>query len=173
MQVPERMKRFPLWLGRYPIHYTVMVENGVPQFNQVSRGKQIQAARKNLCHLCGQRMSAPYWFLCGETDVEQKATKDGPMHEECARYAIVICPFLANPHYVGKVPAVKGQGPSTVKALIEMGATGPVVRPPKIALCTADSYMSDLKPQYPIFVVGQWTSVDWSAVPSREEVVCA
>ena len=167
-EIPDRMKRFPLWMDRYPIHFTVAIENGVPLFNQVSRLRQLEAAAKNLCHLCGQRLLAPYYFICSERDVKDKACKDGPMHLECAMYAIKACPFLANPDYTGKRPAIQDAGPSTAAALIAMDATGPVVRPSRIALCTANSYcLEDKKSQYPLFIVPDWLTVDWSVIPSK------
>lgn len=166
--VPDRLKKFPLWKDRYVIHYTVFTKDGIPIFNQVARGKQVLAAKRNWCQLCGERMSAPYWFIGGESNVESRQVLDGPMHEECACYACAACPFLANADYVGKVPAVQGAGFAVAKALVELEAMSPVERPARLALCSALAYRADLRPQFPVWFVSEWATVDWNVMPTRE-----
>jgi hypothetical protein len=169
--IPGRMKRFPLWMGRYPIHFTVAkAPDGTPLFREVDRRRQVEADRKCLCHLCGYAIWPPFWFVCSPEHIDGKTTMtDGPMHEECARYAIAACPFLANPNYNGKVDVAEGAGPSTKAALDAMGVTGPVVRPARMALCSTSRYRSEVDRQFPLWYVTQWDSIDWTVIPERQE----
>lgn len=167
--IPERMKRFPLWKDRYPIFFTVArTPDGKPEFRKVSRARQLEADRKSLCHLCGQKLQPPYWFICAPMEVEGKATKDGPMHEECACYAIAACPFLSNPHYVGHDPMASGNPAVLMYLIRHQEASGPPVRPYKLALCSAPKFRADFSEQYPFFYVTGWLSVDYTALPSRD-----
>lgn len=168
--VPERMKRFPLWKGRYPIHFTVAkARDGTPIFREVSRSRQVEAEKKGLCHLCGLTLWAPYWFIAGDKEVEQKSLTDGPMHEECARYAIAACPFLANPNYRGNHDVREGASPKVLEWMAKHGVSGPVERPSRLALCSASRYRSNLKEQYPLFYVEEWSSIDWTAIPQKRQ----
>lgn len=163
MDIPERLQRFPLWRGKYPVFFTVSCHpDGSPDFKTLSRDRQLQCAAKNLCFLCGQRMTAPYWFIVHEQEVDSRRILDnGPMHEECARYACGTCPYLINARYHSKTFVDQEGNPA-----------GRV----RIALCSAGSYSCDsrwesgIPRQHPYFQAGEWLSIDWEAVPQPEEI---
>lgn len=57
MEIPECLKKFPLWKDRFPIHFTVWVdEEGVPNFKVMHERRREEAFVKNLCHICGDSL---------------------------------------------------------------------------------------------------------------------
>lgn len=157
MEIPERLQRFPLWKGRFPIFFTVSKHpDGSPNFRLVSREKQVEAINRNLCHVCVQKLTAGvYWFIVYESEMEDRETLDGPMHEECVRYACATCPFLVNPYHMRK-------------NYPQLGSTNGRER---VALCSTGSYRGEHKHrQRPVFRAGPWLSTDWTAVPQPEKI---
>ena len=175
--IPDRMKKFPLWKGKYPMFYTLSKNaDGTPNFKAVSRSKQIEAIGKNLCHICGEKLTLPYWFILLGEEVEHRHTRDGPMHRECAVYAGQTCPFLSNPY--ARRTFIKPEGLSSVEMmdhnlLVEMmdhnllGAGA--LREARIAVCSTNNYsVADMTERYPMFIVGNLIEVDWSIIPERK-----
>lgn len=167
--IPDRLKKFPLWRGKYPIFYVVTVHNGEPLFTVLSRAKQVEATNKNLCHICGERMSPPYYFIGGPMCMKYRRFNDGPMHKECAEYAAKACPFLANPLAKYKAnPPVSHQN-EVFKAFAK-DAKGEM-RPAKMCVAATMKYEGFVKGrQYPEFVAGEWVEMDWNIIPQREEM---
>lgn len=167
VEIPERMKRLPLWMGKYPILATLEVKDGVPNFAILSRKRQVECTQKNLCHICGQKMWAPYWFVLSAGEYVEKATMtNGPGHEECMKYACRVCPYLMNANYVGKRPV-----PATNHYVIEKGLAGKPIgpRPVKLALVSTMKYRANIKEQYPTFYLDEYETVDWEICPQRPE----
>jgi hypothetical protein len=170
--IPDRMKRFPLWKGMFPIFYTVArTPEGKPEFRKVSRARQIEAERKGLCHLCGQTLWTPFWFICYDQEVKIGRSKDGPMHKECAEYACKACPFLSQPGYVGHDPREASKNNPLVLAYLDKHPQmdAPPVRPARMALCSASRYKSDLTDRYPVFSVVEWDTMDWDILTFSPE----
>lgn len=167
--IPERLRRFPLWKGKFLIHFTVHVNrDGTPDFKAVHSVNRAQALAKNWCHLCGQRMEPPYAFIGGPLCHTNRVFIDGPMHEECARYACKVCPYLANPNgdHSDKPPNLDDHH---IAVTHEMAAPG---RPAKMGLFFADSYQSIRSPDGVVIKAGPWLRVDWTAMPERIESAC-
>lgn len=160
--VPDRMKHLPLWRGRFPIHFTVFVDPKTkePDFKVVNTANKKEALAKNLCHLCGQRMSPPYAFIGGLLCHRNRLFVDGPMHEECARYATKACPYLANADGGHSLREAR-VGDDHVAVTIEGAAPG---RPHKMALMFTDGY--DVQGEF--IKARFWTSVEWDAMPERK-----
>lgn len=169
--IPERLKKFPVYNG-YPVFFVVAKNSaGKPQWKQLDRLKQIQCANQNLCSICGERMlTGVFWFVVGPDEHEGKCTTNGPMHEECARFSCAICPYLANANYRGSDNVLDHAGPSAAKYLIDHNMTGELIRPDKIALCSATSYTSKLDEQYPWWFVKEWSTTDWTVCPQKPTV---
>jgi hypothetical protein len=92
--MPARLQARPTFHGM-PIPYTVYVdEAGVPDFRMNWRERMAEAVERGLCVLCGQRLGRRKVFVGGPSSIQHGQFVDGPMHEECARYAIGICPYL-------------------------------------------------------------------------------
>lgn len=169
MEIPNRLKKFPLWRNKYPFFYTLLVENGIPQFKQQDRQKQIIASRFGLCHLCGEPLGNPLYFILATPDIEAKMTAtNGPMHLECAQYAISICPFLANPNYQSNSIKEIQLGVKGLKQLRSLGIEPEIARS-RTALCAAREYSADIRGQFIIFRVKEWLLIDYDAVPNLSE----
>ncbi len=180
--IPDRLKRFPLWRGRFPIHYTVWVgPDGEPDFKVMHERRREECFNKNLCHLCGQRMSAPYALIGGPLCVDGMAFVDGPMHPECATYAALVCPFLSSPQgkYRAEIPTFDEQADGSYIKVYDNVSN---IRPAKMALCLVESYRVVRNPptghqsggphatnptapnQLTVRVTG-YISVDWDLMP--------
>jgi hypothetical protein len=166
--IPDRMKKFPLWKGLYPIFYTVMMENGKPNFRVVSRARQIECANQNKCHMCGERMKPPYYFIGGPGSISSRHFSDGPMHKECAEYAAKACPFLSNPHARYSIQPVAKEH-TNFEYVINHAIDAGTIRPAEMAVAWTDSYRANLTGQYPDFHAGTWIGIDWEIIPPRKD----
>jgi len=100
--IPETMKRLPLDKRGLPIPYVVLRDNSGEAHFTVNDASRVQeAAFRQLCHICGQRLKNTKWFVGGPLSAFHPAGayNDGPMHDECVHYALRVCPWLAVPHY--------------------------------------------------------------------------
>jgi hypothetical protein len=106
IEIPKRLRTRPRDRRGYPVPFSVYIDRtGRPQFTITDPVKLRACIGKRLCGLCGGRIDAGYWFVGGERCFthELGAFIDPPMHEECARYAIRVCPFLAAPSYAKRI----------------------------------------------------------------------
>lgn len=168
--VPDRMKRFKLWKGRYPIHYTVFcLPDGTPQFKVVSRPRQIECIKKNLCHLCGQRLNTGrYYFIGGPDTMRHRHFIDGPMHQECGEFAARACPFLANPHATYR--EIDNPNLTNVVQIAENNTQVGEPRPARMCLAWSKTCREEYDgKQYPVFIAGPWEGMDWDIMPPRVE----
>lgn len=93
-------------LGRdrrgYPIPVGVYRdEDGRPHFTINDEPKRQRHMRNGICPLCGGKLYRGRWFVGGPRAAFHPygAYIDPPMHTECVRYALQVCPFLAAPSY--------------------------------------------------------------------------
>lgn len=103
-EVPKRMRTLPRDRRGFPVPFVVLVDDaGRPHFTVNDVRKVARAARTRLCAICGKRMAAAegYWFVGGPGSALHPGGRylDGPTHEECARFALAVCPYLAAPRY--------------------------------------------------------------------------
>ena len=92
----ERLKDRPRF-GRYPVPWFVTLKNdkGDPEFRIIDPARQIQAIREKLCWVCGSPLRPKHFaFVIGPMCSVNRVSSDFCMHEECAEYAVLICPFL-------------------------------------------------------------------------------
>ena len=83
-----------------PIPYVSVHDDGEDgqqrvDYVAINGARVLECARDRLCGLCGQGLG--YWiaFLGGPRAAEHRRYLDPPMHEECARAAIALCPHIA------------------------------------------------------------------------------
>src|SRR5437868_4997258 len=97
--IPERLSKFPFYKG-YLVHYTVYIgDDNVPDFRTTDEAKRRKCMENEWCFLCGQPLTKPMIFIGGPISVMNRVFHDGPMHDECAKYAVKVCPYLSNPNY--------------------------------------------------------------------------
>lgn len=81
----------------YPIPASVQFVNGVPDFAAVDPQKWLRLYKIRGCGICGQAMHGRVFFVGGPLCETNRLFYDHPMHEDCAKYALMVCPFLAIP----------------------------------------------------------------------------
>lgn len=99
MSIPDFLAHLDVEPRRkLPVPFSnVILPNGQPDFTTIDAGKIVACAKRRLCGVCGKALG--YWvaFLGGPKSAESRAYLDPPMHEECARAAVELCPFIAMP----------------------------------------------------------------------------
>lgn len=97
-----------------PITFTSLVlPDGRHDFTRMEMSRWFQCVDQRLCMLCGQKLVKKMWFIGGPLCMHNRFFFDLGMHEECARFALLVCPYLAVRSYThAKVRAIKsGDGP--------------------------------------------------------------
>lgn len=93
--IPERIKLRPTY-GAHPVPFTTWRNptTDVPDFRVIDTARQIEAIEHRLCGICGQKMD--YWvaFIGGPMAIAARQFRDPAMHDDCARFAAIACPFL-------------------------------------------------------------------------------
>lgn len=93
--IPERLAARPVWRG-FPIPYVTHVNSlGVPDFKVHDEKRKLKVALELLCQLCGSPLGDDINFLAFQQMVWRGRTGEPPLHDECARFALETCPFLA------------------------------------------------------------------------------
>lgn len=108
--IPPRLAKRPRDKRGYPIPYSAYIDSkGNPQFtvNDIPRGRLI--SRNDLCPLCGEPNTRGRWFVGGSLPAYHKDGLyiDAPMHNDCAHYALMVCPFIAVPSYAHRIEDAK------------------------------------------------------------------
>lgn len=89
-----------------PVPYA-MIQNPPSQIT-VDPARSYHCLQHKLCAVCGDKLKNIKWFIGGYRTMVYRVFVDGPMHEECARYALQVCPFLSNPKQKYRVKALPG-----------------------------------------------------------------
>lgn len=135
--MPKTMASLPTYQG-WPVPWFVEVIGGVVDFSIVSEKKRIASIGYRLCWICGSAIPDPSWiaFIGSNASVEQRIFFDPGCHEECARYAARVCPYLSNGRRWTNESEFK-------KKLSQFGwetKTFKPTVPDKMAICTVREY---------------------------------
>lgn len=91
----------PAWCeGRPRFHgvvipFSVFIKpDGVPDFKVTNHQHWQRCVNEKLCGVCGQPMTGTMFFIGGDRSLVSRTFFDPAMHEDCARYAFAVCPFL-------------------------------------------------------------------------------
>jgi hypothetical protein len=106
--IPERMAQLPRDPRGYPIPFIVLRDaDNRPHFTINDTTSVEFAIRHDLCAICGSKLFRGRWFVGGTGSAfhEHGAYIDGPVHGDCAEYALQVCPYLAAPKYAGRLDA--------------------------------------------------------------------
>ena len=174
--VPAQLKNFPLNKGMYLIHYTVFVDaDGNPDFKVIDEKKRMHALTYDLCHLCGKSLNRPVVFIGGEKSAKTLVFMDGPMHEDCALYAVKVCPYLANP-YFGDAEKLRTRGEASMQKHAQRGTVTTTYeevepgRPAKMALVYAERYYCAQTPSGAVVILARdINKIDYNTIPKRIE----
>jgi hypothetical protein len=105
--IPAPLDKRPRDRRGLPIPWVNLIDAaGKPHFTINDHEKVEQAARESLCGLCGERLTNGGWFVGGPLCFgERGAFVDPHMHEDCAKYALQVCPFIAVKGYNKRIDA--------------------------------------------------------------------
>lgn len=170
VEIPRALRKRPKDRRGYPIPFIVLIDaNKRPHFTINNGDRVMIAGRKKLCGLCGEKLrgdialvGGPICFLS-----PMGAFSDPPMHAECARYAIRVCPYLAAPSYGRRIDDKTLQpGATPGGVMIKTDIAVAEDRPVAFMLGTTDSYEMIFRPDgAPLFrCAGRWTDLEvWQA----------
>jgi hypothetical protein len=105
-EMPYRIARLPRDRRGYPIPWNVLLGVGeAPLFTVNDTSKHLEAIRRELCPICGERLGSWRWFVGGIRSAfdPRGAYYDLPGHRDCERYALQVCPYLSAPVYLGRI----------------------------------------------------------------------
>jgi hypothetical protein len=100
--LPDRMKSLPRDHRGFPIFAMAYRDpSGRAHFTVNDESIRTRMVEDDLCSICGKPLLRGRWFIGGEKSAfhPNGAYIDPPMHAECARYALKVCPYLASPSY--------------------------------------------------------------------------
>jgi hypothetical protein len=171
--IPDRLKGFPLFRGKFLVHYTVYVgADGQPDFKVVHEANRIKALEERLCHLCGKPLGKLMVLIGGPLSVQNRMFMDGPMDPECAEYAAKVCPYLANPNHGHSNAAPKHSKEDDTTIIVHEDI--PKGRPARMAMYYTNGYDPVRVPQMDNAILIQaWApiKIDWDFMPKGEESV--
>lgn len=104
--IPDRMKHLRRDERGYPIPVMALIQSdGKPIFNVNDEAVRQRVIIKDLCSLCGSKLYRGHWFAGGPASAftAEGVYVDPPMHAECVRYAMQVCPWLAAPNYSRRI----------------------------------------------------------------------
>lgn len=98
---PTRVLALPRDRRGYPVPWFVAwIDSGSgrePDFRVIAPGKIDQAITRQLCWICGTRITGNYTFVIGPMCAVNRISAEPPSHRDCAIFAARACPFLARP----------------------------------------------------------------------------
>jgi hypothetical protein len=93
--IPARLAKRPRDQRGYPIPYIVLVDGQGVHFEVTDPRPWLKCVRFYRCGLCGELLGPSWCFIGGPRSLANRLFTDPAMHEECARYALAVCPYLA------------------------------------------------------------------------------
>lgn len=163
-QINERVARLPKWRGIPVPFFVTWREDGVPDFKVVSESNRMKCATERLCWICGEKLLAWVVFIGGPASAKSRLYVDGPMHDECARDAVKLCPFLAGRTDYAKEISLEKHAPTTE---IRHTRTENVVAPEEVVLYKTRQFAVERVPDGWLFRVGVARSI--THIPRRPE----
>lgn len=133
--IPARMAGLPRDKHGYPIFWTAYVDaHGVPDFRVLEMPRVFRALKYRRCGMCGEPISGRTFCLIGARDnVAELRGTDPPMHEDCARFALAVCPFLSG-------SSTRRSGKALGSDTVELATDFERDAPPEVGLIFTRSY---------------------------------
>jgi len=156
--MPPAVRNRPRDHRGYPVFFVVEPRGGVPgdgrvDFRVLQLDRYTACAREHRCGVCGKSLHRLMWFIGGPMCVQNRVFGDAPMHEACARYALLVCPHLRNPaHHYSKAPAPGTEGDPNV-----------ILRKPEriVLYACVDYTLTPTQEGKPVLIVAPARVVEW------------
>lgn len=158
IRIPEKLAQRPRDTRGYPVPAGVLVDaQGKPDFKTTDVSRWVYLVKQNRCGLCGEPLGRHKAFIGGPKSHESRLFTDLPMHRDCARYALQVCPYLAAPRFKYAETLTEHEGFIVSKTDIVS-----TVRPDKFCMAIATDYQVRLAPDNtPVLQATPWTSTEW------------
>jgi hypothetical protein len=171
-EVPRRMRQLPIDDRGYPVPAFAAWIDGKPDFRVADSRFLIEAHKRRLCWLCGDRLGVYLSFVIGPMCAINRTISEPPSHLECARFAAQACPFLV-------LPRAHRRDANLPEDVREPGGEGLKRNPGCCCIWTTRSY-TPFRPHrgHPgvLFQLGEPTGLEWYAEgreATREEVLAS
>ena len=167
--MPHRIAALPRDHRGYPVPRFVTWFDGKPDFRIVDMPFLLRALRRRFCFLCGQPLGRLAAFVVGPMCVVNRVSSEPPSHFDCARYAALVCPFLAIPQ------THRGRAPLPAKTRLPPGLMLPHNPGVAAVYVTRDYAPFDAGGTGELIRVGEPYSVAWyaSGEPAMHDAVVA
>lgn len=94
IEAPERLLSRPVYHG-LPIPFTTFVNRAsVPDFKVTDSERWHTCIDEHRCALCGDVLLYWCWYIGSIVHVNKQLVFDLGMHQECAKYASLTCPYI-------------------------------------------------------------------------------
>ena len=93
--IPDFLSHLRVYKGLPVPFFTAVGPDGTPDFRAHSPERHSRAIRTGLCGICGKKLAYWKFVVVGPNELRMAVTYMPALHEECARYALEVCPFLA------------------------------------------------------------------------------
>lgn len=100
--IPARIARLDRDKRGYPVPVIVARDRrGAPHFAVNDVEAMAQLEKEDGCSVCGMKLTRGRWLVggCLSAFAAGGWFADGPLHYECATYALKVCPYLAAPSF--------------------------------------------------------------------------
>lgn len=99
VEMPARIASLPTNELGIPIPW--FVRPAFPFDFRVLRDSALHEAwRREICWICGQPLGVYKVYVVGPLSAIQRVSSEAACHRDCADYAMMVCPFIANPKMV-------------------------------------------------------------------------
>lgn len=122
VEIPKRMRKLERDRRGYPIPVAVFRDSlGKPHFQITDELELRRLIKFDLCPMCGGKLNPKRWFVGGPKSAFSilGAYSDPPMHDECAHYALQVCPYLTAPTYSKRIEDKTLKDPNSVSTVDE------------------------------------------------------
>jgi hypothetical protein len=138
--IPDKIKSLEKDSRGIPIPFLAMRDiDGTPHFTVNDHTRHLQCLAEDRCGICGKRLLRGRSFVGGPMSAfhPQGCYIDPPMHQECAEYALRVCPYLAAPKYIKRIDEAKIDPSKIPNSIILQDSTTIPARPPLFVMVTS------------------------------------
>lgn len=90
-----RIAKLPTYKNIPIVFFASIDKHGIPDFKITDEEKRMRCAKEKLCWICGELLTPPWiCFVGGPASCKSGIFSDGPLHDECARDSMELCPWL-------------------------------------------------------------------------------
>jgi hypothetical protein len=163
------MSHLPVWNGWVVPYFATQLPDGTPEFRVVDEVKRKEAVFDRLCWICGVYVNETGWisFIGGNRSISNRLFFDPGSHEECARYAAQVCPYLSGSKRIER--ALTEDRKQKIENAGWQVQHNNVVRPTRMGIYTCRNYQTVKMGGQTLILAGKRPSrIDWDIMPASD-----